>query len=30
VQMSAAHTRENLEQAVQAFEKVGRDLCVIP
>ena len=30
VQMSAAHTRENLEQAVQAFETVGRELCVIP
>ena len=30
VQMSAAHTRENLEQALQAFETVGRELCVIP
>ncbi len=30
VQMSAAHTRENLEQAVQAFERVGRELSVIP
>lgn len=30
VQMSAAHTRENLERALLAFEKVGRELCVIP
>jgi len=29
VQMSAAHTREQLERALQAFEKVGRDLGVI-
>ena len=30
VQMSAAHTRENLEMALLAFEKVGRELGVIP
>jgi glycine C-acetyltransferase len=30
VQMSAAHTQENLERALLAFEKVGRELCVIP
>ena len=30
VQMSAAHTQENLEEAIQAFEKVGRELSVIP
>jgi glycine C-acetyltransferase len=30
VQMSAAHTREQLERALQAFEKVGRELGVIP
>lgn len=30
VQMSAAHTRENLERALLAFEKVGRELGVIP
>ena len=30
VQMSAAHTRKDLERAVQAFEKVGRELSVIP
>jgi glycine C-acetyltransferase len=30
VQMSAAHTRENLEKALLAFEKVGRELSVIP
>jgi glycine C-acetyltransferase len=29
VQMSAAHTREQLERAVQAFAKVGRELGVI-
>lgn len=29
VQMSAAHTRAQLEQAVQAFAKVGRSLSVI-
>ncbi len=28
-QMSAAHTREHLDQAIQAFTKVGRDLGVI-
>jgi glycine C-acetyltransferase len=30
VQMSAAHTRQQLEQAVRAFAKVGTDLGVIP
>jgi glycine C-acetyltransferase len=30
VQMSAAHTRGQLEQAVTAFAKVGRELGVIP
>ncbi|HSF08326.1 MAG TPA: glycine C-acetyltransferase [Nitrospirales bacterium] len=30
VQMSAAHTREELERALQAFETVGRELDVIP
>jgi glycine C-acetyltransferase len=30
VQMSAAHTREDLERALQAFETVGRELSVIP
>ena len=30
VQMSAAHTREELERAVAAFAKVGRALGVIP
>ena len=30
VQMSAAHTREQLQQAVSAFAKVGRELGVIP
>ncbi len=30
VQMSAAHTRAQLESAVTAFAKVGRDLGVIP
>lgn len=29
VQMSAAHTREQLERAIQAFAKVGRELGVI-
>ena len=29
VQMSAAHTREQLERAVNAFAKVGRELGVI-
>jgi len=29
VQVSAAHTREQLSQAVTAFEKVGRELGVI-
>lgn len=29
-QMSAAHSREDLQQAVAAFAKVGRDLKVIP
>lgn len=30
VQMSAAHTRDQLEKALQAFETVGRELNVIP
>jgi len=30
VQMSAAHTREQLERALQAFEAVGQELHVIP
>ena len=30
VQMSAAHTREELELAVRAFAKVGRELGVLP
>ena len=30
VQMSAAHTRKDLERAVDAFAKVGRELRVIP
>ena len=30
VQMSAAHTREGLEQALAAFAKVGRELGIIP
>jgi glycine C-acetyltransferase len=30
VQMSAAHTQEQLERALQAFETVGRELDVIP
>ena len=29
VQMSAAHTRDQLQQALQAFEKVGKELGVI-
>ena len=29
VQLSAAHTREQLDQAIAAFEKVGKDLGVI-
>ena len=29
VQMSAAHTREQLERAVSAFERVGRELQII-
>jgi glycine C-acetyltransferase len=28
-QMSAAHSREDLDRAIQAFEKVGRALKVI-
>ena len=30
VQMSAVHTQEQLDQALEAFEKVGRELGVIP
>jgi len=30
VQMSAAHTREQLDRALHAFEKVGRALHIIP
>ena len=30
VQMSAAHSQDNLEMALLAFEKVGQELCVIP
>jgi len=30
VQMSAAHTRPQLERAVNSFAKVGRELGVIP
>jgi len=30
VQMSAAHTQEQLERALLAFETVGRELDVIP
>jgi glycine C-acetyltransferase len=30
VQMSAAHTREELELAVRAFAKVGRELGILP
>ena len=29
VQLSAAHTKEHLDRALAAFEKVGRDLGVI-
>jgi glycine C-acetyltransferase len=29
VQISAANTREQLEQAIRAFEKIGRKLGVI-
>src|SRR2546426_14236 len=29
VHLSAAHTREQLTRAVTAFEKVGRELCII-
>ena len=29
VQLSAAHTREQLDRAIAAFEKVGRELGVI-
>jgi glycine C-acetyltransferase len=29
VQLSAAHTREHLDRALAAFEKVARDLGVI-
>ncbi len=29
-QMSAAHTRARLEQAVDAFARVGRELGVVP
>ena len=29
VQLSAAHTMEHLDEAIAAFEKVGRDLGVI-
>jgi glycine C-acetyltransferase len=30
IQMSAAHTREELERALEAFAKVGREVGVIP
>lgn len=30
VQMSAAHTREQLDRAIAAFEKVGKELKIIP
>lgn len=30
VQMSAAHTQEQLHQALRAFEKVGKELGIIP
>ena len=30
VQMSAVHTRDQLNQALQAFEKIGKELGVIP
>jgi glycine C-acetyltransferase len=29
VQISAAHTREHLDKAIQAFAKIGRELGVI-
>ena len=29
VQLSAAHTREQLDRAIAAFEKVGRELGVL-
>lgn len=29
VQLSAAHTKENLDKAIQAFEEVGRELNII-
>ncbi len=29
VQLSAAHTREHLDKAINAFEKVGKELGVI-
>lgn len=29
VQLSAAHTREHLDKAIAAFEKVGKELGVI-
>ena len=29
VQLSASHTREHLDKAIAAFEKVGKDLGVI-
>ena len=29
VQLSAAHTREHLDHAIAAFEKVGKELGVI-
>lgn len=29
VQLSAAHTRDQLDHAIASFEKVGRDLCVL-
>ena len=29
VQLSAAHTKEQLDQAIAAFEKVGKELGVI-
>jgi len=29
VQLSAAHTKEHLDKAIKAFEKVGKELGVI-
>jgi glycine C-acetyltransferase len=29
VQLSAAHTKEHLDKAIAAFEKVGKELGVI-